>query len=158
MDITKTCEQCGKTFTRNLSPSEYDAGRGRFCSHSCSANARWSGLERKGRQYDTMPTHPLASKSGKIPHARRVMYDQIGPRSHPCHWCHTTLKWRVNRKGGSTYGQDLLVDHLDGNVLNDELTNLVPSCGSCNTVRSLARGWEERTNQSITDLLSRQPS
>lgn len=106
-----------------------------------------------GRKYETVRGHPLATKIGRIPAARRILYDMIGPGSHQCVWCAQKLHWRVNQKGGSTYNRDLIVDHLDSNPLNDDEANLVASCQSCNTVRGLTQAWQERTGRPITDLL-----
>lgn len=70
--------------------------------------------------------HPVADSGGKVYIHREVLYDAIGEGPHQCHWgCGTELHWRVN----------LTVDHLDSNKQNNEITNLVPSCQTCNSIR-----------------------
>ena len=86
----------------------------------------------KGYKYLTgMQDHPLATRgSGQITEHRVVLYDAIGPGPHPCHWCDRPLNW-----GGRT---GLQADHLDGVKTNNDITNLVPSCISCNRRRAAA--------------------
>lgn len=85
-----------------------------------------------GYRYLTMQQgHPLAQPTGLLQEHRKVLYDAIGPGPHPCHWgCGRMLEW-----GG--YG-GVQPDHLDGDKLNNETTNLVPSCISCNARRAKA--------------------
>lgn len=80
-----------------------------------------------------MPGHPLvAGKSRPRVHMHRaVLYDAIGPGPHPCHWCGKSVTFRV-RSGGPDW---LVVDHLDHDGLNNDRSNLVPSCTRCNTMR-----------------------
>lgn len=78
--------------------------------------------------------HPLSYVGGQVAEHRRVLFDSIGPGSHPCHWCGIQVTWQVkqyNRIG------NLIVDHVDGDRWNNRLGNLVPSCGRCNTRRAL---------------------
>lgn len=75
----------------------------------------------------TGSTHPLARRGSVFEH-RKVLYDAIGPGPHQCHWCSKTLEW------GGRYG--LQADHLDGDRLNNDPENLVPSCPGCNMKRS----------------------
>ena len=70
--------------------------------------------------------HPMADKRGWIYEHRMVLFDAIGPGSHPCHHCGVTVTW----------GTSLETDHLDWNKANNDLTNLVPSCHSCNVRRT----------------------
>lgn len=79
------------------------------------------------------PEHPLAGKGGRLYVHRMVMFDAIGPGTHPCHWCGKPVEWEIDaRRGG------LQVDHLDGDRANNALTNLVPSCLPCNLARRTA--------------------
>lgn len=83
--------------------------------------------------------HPLAIK-GWVKEHRLVLWAMLGPGSHPCHWCGSTVTW----------GIDLDVDHLDGNRQNNHPSNLKPACRSCNVRRGMAGNpsdWtpEERT-------------
>lgn len=75
----------------------------------------------------TRRDHPLAMKNGRVAVHRMVFYDQIGNSRIPCFWCGTSLEWRIN----------LFVDHLDHDRHNNQPTNLVPSCNSCNAGRML---------------------
>ena len=74
-------------------------------------------------------THPLAGAQGKVYEHRAVLYAELGDGPIVCHWCARSLTWsgpadsRVN------------VDHLDWDTLNNDPTNLVPSCLDCNTKR-----------------------
>lgn len=74
------------------------------------------------------PGHPLAGAQGKALEHRVVLYEQIGPGSHPCHWCGRSLPWKGGAKG-------IQVDHLDGDRLNNDAANLVVACLDCNTKR-----------------------
>lgn len=72
--------------------------------------------------------HPLAHAKGTIYEHRKVLYDNIGPGPHECHWqCGKTLDW-----------DDIDADHVDGERLNNEPENLVASCRPCNRRRALA--------------------
>ncbi len=76
--------------------------------------------------------HPLADANGQILEHRLVMFSVIGPDPHPCHWCARPLEW------GGPIPDALVVDHLDWNRSNNDPTNLVPSCHSCNINRTEA--------------------
>lgn len=73
------------------------------------------------------PDHPLArpSHGGRVFEHRQVMYDLIGPGTHPCFWCDAPVAW----------GSTLHVDHVDHDRANNDPMNLVPSCRGCNTTR-----------------------
>jgi hypothetical protein len=75
-------------------------------------------------------THPLA-RWGELSEHRKVLYDTIGPGPHPCHWgCGRELDW-----GGIS---GIIVDHVNGDTLDNGPENLVPSCTSCNMQRALS--------------------
>jgi hypothetical protein len=86
-----------------------------------------------GYVWQSRPDHPLATTSGFVYKHRRVLYDAIGEGSHSCRWCGKSLEWS-GRSG-------IHVDHLDGDKLNNELANLVPSCHRCNSARGLFQHW-----------------
>lgn len=77
--------------------------------------------------------HPLMTgpaRSAVLEH-RKVLYDEIGPGPHPCHWgCGRLLEW-----GGHA---GIQADHVDGDKTNNTPENLVPSCPSCNYRRARA--------------------
>lgn len=77
--------------------------------------------------------HPLARAKGQVHEHRVVLYDAIGPGSHPCHWCGCTVEW-----GYGLGPSVLVVDHVDGVKTNNALSNLVPACNPCNTLREQA--------------------
>lgn len=79
--------------------------------------------------------HPLARSKGQVQMHRLVLFEKIGPGTHPCHWCEKPVTW------GYHVGPDTLVtDHLDENRANNAPENLVPSCVGCNAARS-RYGW-----------------
>lgn len=94
-----------------------------------------SGLIRGYRYLYGRYDHPL-SKKGQVAEHRAVLYDNIGAGPHFCYWgCGKTLEW-----GGKS---GIQADHLDGDPLNNDPENLVPSCGPCNTKRALAGNPKE---------------
>jgi hypothetical protein len=70
--------------------------------------------------------HPLARSNGHLPVHRLVLFDAIGPGVHPCHWCGVDTSWESG---------ELTADHLDWDKLNNDPSNLVPSCLACNARR-----------------------
>lgn len=89
---------------------------------------------RKGRLFEFMPGHCLADRKGWVAHHRRVAYEAWGPDERACIWCGRWLAWF----GRVTRVDTICVDHLDGDVTNDVLANLVPACGPCNLHRAKA--------------------
>lgn len=75
----------------------------------------------------TRKDHPLAWPNGRVLEHRMVLYDAIGPRPVPCYWCGTPLTWDI-----------LFVDHKDHDRHNNDLTNLLPTCNSCNAGRTIS--------------------
>lgn len=75
--------------------------------------------------------HPVASKNGRAYEHRVVLYDNIGPGEHRCHWCSTPVSWDALQH---TPGY-LTADHLDFDRKHNAPSNLVPSCVSCNMAR-----------------------
>jgi len=75
----------------------------------------------------TARNHPLAWKNGRVSVHRKVLFDAVGGSRMPCHWCGTPLYW----------GDNLVVDHIDHDRHNNQSTNLVPSCASCNCGRMI---------------------
>lgn len=65
--------------------------------------------------------HPLACHNGEIKEHRKVLYDLLGAGEHDCHLCGKVLDWA-----------EMVVDHLDGDPLNNSPENLMPACRKCN--------------------------
>ena len=78
--------------------------------------------------------HPLEVGRGEVKEHRSVLYSKIGPEPHECHHCGKSVEWRSPIRA-----TDLCVDHLDDDKLNNDPSNLVPSCFSCNWNRSNPR-------------------
>lgn len=88
-----------------------------------------SGYLLKNRVFD----HPLSDRTTLFEH-RRVLYDKIGSGLHYCYWsCGKLLNW-----WGLSREEWLCTDHLDGDKLNNDPENLVPSCSTCNLRRGLS--------------------
>jgi hypothetical protein len=130
--MTATCETCGNAFQvpDPLRPA-------RACSRSCRGKLAWQNRS-PGTSYTKLylPGHPLADERGAVSTHRAVLYEKLGPGSHPCHWCGAPLTWQpvgLARRRGS-----IRTDHLDGNPRNNDPANLVPSCNGCNVKRGKA--------------------
>lgn len=127
MPISRNCDHCGIEYTRP--PSLI----GKYCSTACGHDAKRKEIT-KHRRIRVEPTHPLAGKTGRVSEARAILFNKIGFGPHPCHWCQILVDWSIGHTGYRV--GDLITDHIDNNPFNDQLSNLVPSCGPCNGVRS----------------------
>ena len=130
--VERNCETCGKAFMAKA--AFVKRGKARFCSRRCF-NISLRGPRKEGVEHRLARAngHPLAPPSGIVAIARVVLYDTIGPGTHPCHWCGTSVKWKVG--AGVRDPSALLADHLDHDATNDAPENLVPSCNECNSHR-----------------------
>lgn len=88
-----------------------------------------------GYAWTYAPAHPVAGSSGALYVHRAVLYDAVGPGSHPCYWCNDSVTWGAKGK------DKLVVDHLDGDKLNNCPTNLKVACHKCNSSRGLFQAW-----------------
>ncbi len=80
------------------------------------------------------PSHELAGANGYVLASRAALFASIGPGEHACHWCGAAVRWATGLRGN--HDGVLIVDHLDGDKLNDAEGNLAPSCWVCNTNRA----------------------
>ncbi len=77
--------------------------------------------------------HPLATASGQVYMHRLVLFDVLGPGAHPCWDCERPVRWDLTYPGDELA---LVVDHIDRDPSNNDISNLRPSCQRCNTRRS----------------------
>lgn len=137
MPVDRTCQWCEKQFC--VKPSVAKRGDAKCCSRSCAANLQWM-TQRKGVGYRDIRAigHPLANKNGTAREHRIILFDRIGPGSHPCHWCGKAVTWRYpGADWGTPRGCGVLItDHLDGDKRDNSPDNLVPSCHRCNVWRN----------------------
>jgi len=126
------CKTCGISFE----PKRHSRA-GKFCSLDCYYALGAVGPRKatvKGPRMRTARGHPLAPPSGIVAISRLNLYDKIGPGPHNCHWCGAWVAW-VSGGSPGTAGS-LLVDHLDWDNQNDDPSNLVPACNTCNSKRA----------------------
>lgn len=89
-------------------------------------------VTKRGYRMVTRRGHPQAAPDGRVFEHRAILFDAIGPGTHLCHWCETTVSWDL----AAPYDDGaLVVDHLDFDKLNNDRANLVPSCHPCNAVQ-----------------------
>lgn len=74
--------------------------------------------------------HQIAMRNGRVYEHRLVLFDAVRGASLPCFWCGEPVHWLAE-----TSEQALHVDHLDHDRHNNQVTNLRPSCPSCNCGR-----------------------
>lgn len=126
----RTCALCGSQFTARPGKTRKNL----FCSRACSnRSANWR--ETVQHRMVRAPNHPVAPPSGTVSAARIALYDKIGPGTHACHWCGTTVVWMPGK--GLAPGA-LIADHLNFDAADDSPENLVPACNSCNKRRTPA--------------------
>lgn len=124
--VTRKCDQCGSEYSR--APSHI----GKYCSTECRYAAR-TKTDGYGRRMVHAPMHPLVVNSPYIPAARAILYEAIGPGTHPCYHCAEPVTWRPGDGCGPGV---LVVDHIDRDPTNDALENLAASCQTCNVLNS----------------------
>lgn len=73
------------------------------------------------------PNHPLATKcqQSRIYQHRLRYYEAHGDGPFACHWCGAEVEW-----------SNMHVDHLNSIRSDNTLSNLVPSCPTCNQGRA----------------------
>lgn len=80
--------------------------------------------------------HELAVNRSVYEH-RQILFDAIGRGPHTCHWCGGSIDWV---KGKCVTGS-LVPDHINGNKSDNNISNLVPACNTCNGLRGLFMTW-----------------
>lgn len=122
------CQYCGKRW------ETYQSWARTYCSRECANAARVKPTAEHLSRWPswTIPDHPLADRGGRVSRHRAILYEKIGPGSHPCHWCGQIVRWMP---GAKTSRGALIVDHLDRDGWNESPENLVPSCHRCNSQR-----------------------
>lgn len=68
--------------------------------------------------------HPMATNSDWVPQHRVVAYRMHNGVCPRCYWCNKPLAWASS-----------VVDHLDENKSNNDVSNLVVTCRVCNSMR-----------------------
>jgi len=121
---------CGKHVRSDECRRKLSAAKSGRRADGSQAAGVW--VDRYGYRILTMQWgHPLVTANGELKEHRKVLYDAIGPGPHECHWgCGKVLEWIAPQ------GQIVCVDHLDGDRLNNDPQNLVPSCVRCNWGRA----------------------
>lgn len=137
--VDRDCESCSGSFKISLSRANVP-GKGRFCSRACVNEGQRKEDITSRYRYVTVSSHPLRPEGGKLPEHRLVLYKKIGPGPHRCHWCGKPIAWDVPPSADGCID----TDHLDGDRLNNEPKNLVPSCHRCNIIRTHDRQFENK--------------
>ena len=76
------------------------------------------------------PSHPLASKLGRVYEHRRVLYDQLGDGPHNCVTCGRPFDWN-----------ELTVDHINHDRADNRPENLQALCNPCHGRLSAHSRW-----------------
>lgn len=126
---TRNCSYCGADVTR---PSKDFRSDRIYCGFACKGLASRKSDGRKARRLKRAPDHPLASTGGFVLLARYLLYEQIGPGTHACHWCGRPVTWRTHTRIAPGV---LVADHVDGDCYHDVISNIVASCQPCNATR-----------------------
>ena len=138
MQPTCTVDGCEKPSRNKLSAAMCKMHYHRWYRHGSTDKVATAtnvtvSLGRRYR-YRYLPSHPLADKSGRVYEHRAVLFDEIGPGPHPCHWCGVDVDWLPKATPG-----ELQPDHLNNDGADNRTENLVPSCRDCNTTRGAQR-------------------
>ena len=126
MLVEKKCERCGESFKRIITPSarKNQRHRGLYCSRACSnrANAKKLSKARMGKGNPGYGKRPWNYKGGTLTKSgsRNVFYKEItvdGKR-------YKEHRYIMEKKLGRKLKDNEVVHHIDGNGLNNDLSNL----------------------------------
>lgn len=124
-------ESCGKTArsrTAQLCEMHYARVR-RHGSTDKKSNLKPGLLEHSGEYLlEHLPGHPLSRASKRVYQHRAVFHQHHGDGPFRCHWCSKPVTW-----------DDMHVDHLNDQVQDNRIENLVASCPQCNQKRGLPK-------------------
>lgn len=82
----------------------------------------------KGYQLIFEPRHQLAMSDGYVYEHRFVVYQQYGDNLPNCCFCGCELSW-----------SSVHIDHINGDIKDNQISNLRPICRACNVMRSHAK-------------------
>lgn len=82
-----------------------------------------------------LPNHPLADSGGYVMEHRKVVHEHFTNNNEQldCFWCGKSVSW-----------QSMVVDHLNGDIKDNRICNLVMSCNGCNRTRGSATAFIQR--------------
>lgn len=133
----RTCVVCKTTL-------DAQRGRSKYCANPLCLSMRQTKTT-EYRRFDqrkywgvTGPEarfHPLSTHGWVLEH-RMIVWDVYGPGPHNCRWCGRQVVWRTKN-----LSIRLLVDHLDDDGRNNDVSNLVISCITCNNERAVVNKW-----------------
>lgn len=89
-------------------------------------------------KYAKRKGHIIAPPSGRLPLHRLILWEKIGMGPHQCHYCGTGVNWSPNRTAEGC----LIAEHMDGDHTNNDPSNIVPSCQTCNLIRGRDKRFE----------------
>jgi hypothetical protein len=81
-------------------------------------------LHSNGYVLQAAPDHPRARGRYRAYQHRVVFTEHNGEGPFNCHWCNVRVTW-----------EDMHIDHLDDDPQNNDISNLAPSCPTCNQKR-----------------------
>lgn len=121
-----SCLYCDGDFLKKPSSNA------KYCSRACSNHAR-TGIKYDGsRRYDNV-----------LSHARRKRL-LIESRGEQCEWCGLGPVWNGRPL-------TLQIDHIDGDINNNDLANLRLLCPNCHTQTDT---WAGRANRTVVEAVS----